>query len=211
MVSFVTRNGRILGEAGAPAVALPTTPAGPGAAQAPGGKTRRKLHPLPILSNLDDLENALGRGTPERPGLVALDVSKRALGVAGADASWRLATPLVTIRRKGWAHDVAALRRVLTERGARALVIGWPLNMDGSEGPRCQSVRQFAEALDAELGLPMLLWDERLTTFAADQAAEEAGLRGHKRAAARDALAAAVILQDMLEVLAQAGEGSARR
>jgi putative Holliday junction resolvase len=167
-------------------------------------RTRRKLHPLPILSNLDGLENALGQPGRERPGLVALDVSKRALGVAGADPSWQLATPLLTIRRKGWAHDLAALRRILEEREAGALVIGWPLNMDGSEGPRCQSVRQFARDLDAALGLPILLWDERLSTFAADEEAERSGLRGDRRAALRDALAAAVILQDLLDALARA-------
>ena len=81
-------------------------------------------------------------------------------------------------------------------------MLGWPLNMDGSEGPRCQAVRAFADHLDAPLGLPILLWDERLTTFAAEEAAERAGLRGRKRTEMLDALAAAAILQDFLDVLA---------
>jgi putative Holliday junction resolvase len=87
--------------------------------------------------------------------------------------------------------------------GGGALVLGWPLNMDGSEGPRCQAVRAFAETLDAALGLPILLWDERLTTFAAEDAAERAGLRGRKRAEMLDALAAAALLQDLLNTLTQ--------
>jgi len=164
-------------------------------------KARRKLHPLPILDNLEALLD-LGRGR-ERPGLLALDVSKRAIGVAGADASWRLATPLRTIRRRRWQQDLAALEQIVRERGAGALVIGWPLNMDGSEGPRCHSVRAFAAKLDAALGLPILLWDERLTTFAAGEAADATGLRGNKRAAALDALAAAAILQDILDAVAR--------
>ena len=133
---------------------------------------------MPILDNLEALVD-LGRGR-ERPGLLALDVSKRAIGVAGADASWRLATPLRTIRRRRLEQDLAALGEIVRERAAGALVIGWPLNMDGSEGPRCQSVRAFADRLDAAQGLPMLLWDERLTTFAAEEVADQAGPAGQK-------------------------------
>jgi putative Holliday junction resolvase len=158
---------------------------------------------LPILSNLEDLLAHLPANQRARPGLLALDVSKRAIGVAGADAGWRLATPLTTITRRDWPHDLARLKRIIGERGADALVIGWPLNMDGSEGPRCQAVRAFADKLDAALALPLLLWDERLTTFAAEEAAERAGLRGKKRAQMLDALAAAAVLQDALNALAR--------
>ena len=175
-------------------------PSGPGLA-APGGKARRKLHPLPILSNLEDLLARVPEPERNRPGLLALDVSKRAIGVAGADAGWRLATPLTTIRRTRWVQDLKRLERVIRERHAGALVLGWPLNMDGSEGPRCQAVRAFAENLDAALGLPILLWDERLTTFAAEEAAERAGLRGKKRTEMLDALAAAAVLQEVLNTI----------
>jgi putative Holliday junction resolvase len=168
-----------------------------------GEKARRKLHPLPILSNLEDLLARLPPSGRERPGVLALDVSKRALGVAGADAGWRLATPLITIRRRRLAQDLAGLRTIIGERAAGVLVLGWPLNMDGSEGPRCQAVRAFAEHLDAALALPILLWDERLTTFAAEEAAEGASLRGKKRADMLDALAAAALLQDLLNTLAR--------
>jgi putative Holliday junction resolvase len=166
-------------------------------------KARRKLHLLPILSNLEDLLACVPARVPARPGLLALDVSKRALGVAGADAGWRLATPLTTIRRHRFAQDLEQIERIIRERAAAALVLGWPLNMDGSEGPRCQAVRAFAERLDATLGLPILLWDERLTTFAAEEAAEHAGLRGRKRVELLDALAAAALLQDCLNAMAR--------
>jgi putative holliday junction resolvase len=156
---------------------------------------------LPILSNLENLLARVAEPERARPGLLALDVSKRAIGVAGADAGWRLATPLTTIRRRRWAEDLERLETLIRERAAGALVLGWPLNMDGSEGQRCQAVRAFAERLDAALGLPILLWDERLTTFAAEDAAERAGLRGKKRAAMLDALAAAAVLQDFLNAL----------
>ena len=162
---------------------------------------------MPILSELEDLLVRVRASGGERPGLLALDVSKRAIGVAGADAGWRLATPLTTIRRTTWAQDLERLEGIIRERAAGALVLGWPLNMDGSEGRRCQAVRAFAENLDAALGLPILLQDERLTTFAAEEAAERSGLRGKKRAEMLDALAAAAVLQDVLNTLTQRRRG----
>ena len=158
---------------------------------------------MPILDNLEALVDLAGGR--RRPGLLALDVSKRAIGLAGADPSWQIATPLRTIRRRRWPQDLAALEEVIRERAAAALVIGWPLNMDGSEGPRCQSVRAFTHHLDAALSLPMLWWDERLTTYAAQEAADQAGLRDKKRDDAIDALAAAAILQDALDTIARVG------
>jgi putative Holliday junction resolvase len=169
--------------------------------------------PLPILSNLEAFARLTRSGTDrksdQRCGLLALDVSRRSIGIAGADPDWRLATPLVTVRRRRWAQDMTALSPIMRERQVGALVIGWPLNMDGSEGPRCQAIRAFAERLERELGLPMLLWDERLTTFAAEAAADRVGLRGKKRAAMLDALAAAAILQDALNRLTRSVDEAA--
>ena len=147
---------------------------------------------MPIASNLEPWLARLGLEPEQawRPGLLALDVSRRAIGVAGADPGWQLATPLTTIRRRRFAADLERLQAVIRERQAAALVVGWPLNMDGSEGPRCQSVGAFAEQVDRELKLPILLWDERLSTFAAEEAADRSGLRGQKRADRLDALAA---------------------
>lgn len=168
------------------------------------GNARRKLHPLPILSNLQSFL-AAGRGPVRRPGLLGLDVSKRALGVAGADPDWQLATPLVTIRRTKLLQDVERLNALIEEREAGALVIGLPLNMDGTEGPRCQAIRQFAKDLDRSLDLPILLWDERLTTFAAEEQADEMGLKGRKKAELLDAIAASLILDDLFQAMAREG------
>jgi putative Holliday junction resolvase len=156
---------------------------------------------LPILSNLEAFLQATASGAGSGRSLLALDVSKRAIGVAGSDPDRRLATPIKTIRRNGLHQDLLALRAVLAEREAGALVIGLPLNMDGSEGPRCQSARQFARDLDRAVDLPILLWDERLTTFAAGERADEMGLAGRKRVEMLDALAASLILEDAMTAL----------
>jgi putative Holliday junction resolvase len=157
---------------------------------------------LPLLDNLQAFLSSISKTAGRRPGLLGLDVSKKSIGVAGADADWRMATPLVTIRRTKLKNDIQQLESLLRERAAAA-VIGLPLNMDGSEGPRCQAIRQFARDLDQALALPILLWDERLTTFAAEARADEMGLRGKAKAQMLDALAAAEILQDVLRAIAR--------
>ncbi|MDH3661510.1 MAG: Holliday junction resolvase RuvX [Alphaproteobacteria bacterium] len=164
--------------------------------------SRRKLHLLPILSNLQAFRDALPAKARGRRTLLALDVSKTAIGLAGSDPEWRLATPLATIRRNRLKNDLAALQGWLEAREAGAVIIGLPLNMDGSEGPRCQSIRQFARDADLAFGLPILLWDERLTTFAAGERADEMGLKGKKRAEMLDALAACLILEDAIAAMA---------
>ena len=146
--------------------------------------------------------NATVHGPAYRPGLIALDVSKKAIGIAGADLDWQLATPLLTIKRTKLVKDIQRLQAVLRERNAGALILGLPLNMDGTEGPRCQAIRQFAADLDRTLNVPILLWDERLTTFDAEERAFEMGLRGRKRADLIDAIAATVILEDLLRACA---------
>jgi putative holliday junction resolvase len=156
---------------------------------------------LALHRNLEAFLADLPPSGPTRPGLLALDVSKRAIGVAGADPSWRLATPLTTIRRRRWSGDLDALRRIIAEREAGALVVGWPLNMDSRDGPRCQSVGAFAAQLDAALALPILLWDERLSTFAAHEVVEASGRRGRTPREGLDALAAAAVLQSLLDAL----------
>jgi putative Holliday junction resolvase len=158
---------------------------------------------LPLLDNLQAFLSSISKTAGRRPGLLGLDVSKKSIGVAGADADWRMATPLVTIRRTKLKNDIQQLESLLRERAAAAAVIGLPLNMDGSEGPRCQAIRQFARDLDQALALPILLWDERLSTFAAEERADEMGLRGKARAEMLDALAAAEILQDVLNAIAR--------
>ena len=162
---------------------------------------RRKLHLLPLLSNLETFLDANPERAGRRPGLLALDVSKRMIGVAGSDPSWRLATPLYSIKRTKLQKDIERLQSLLREREAGAVVIGLPLNMDGGEGPRCQAIRQFAKDLDQAINLPAILWDERLTTFEAEERADEMGLRGPKKNGLIDAIAAALILDDMLQAI----------
>ncbi len=160
---------------------------------------------MPILSNLTAFLDAIAASGSGRRSLLALDVSKTAIGIAGSDPDWRLATPVETLRRRGLKNDLAAIHGNLEEREAGALVIGLPLNMDGSEGPRCQSIRQFAKDADRAFRLPILLWDERLTTFEAGERADEMGLKGEKRAEMLDALAASLILEDAIEALRRTG------
>ncbi|MGI9433615.1 MAG: Holliday junction resolvase RuvX [Geminicoccaceae bacterium] len=166
-------------------------------------KSPRKLHLLPILSNLQDFLAATIDERARHCSLLGLDVSKRAIGIAGSDADWRLATPVITIKRTGLKNDIEKLQSLILERQAAALVIGFPLNMDGSEGPRCQAIRQFAGDVDKVVNQPILLWDERLTTFAAEEHAREIGLKGRKKDERLDALAAAAILEDALDSLQQ--------
>jgi putative Holliday junction resolvase len=139
---------------------------------------------------------------PARGSLLALDASKRRVGLAGTDPERRLVTPLLTLVRSKWAQDVARLTTVIHEREVVCLVVGLPLNMDGSEGPMAQAARALARNLETAFGLPVLLQDERLTTFAVRDAIEEGRLpRPKRRDEPLDHYAAAVILEDALAAL----------
>ena len=138
---------------------------------------------------------------PLRGSLLALDASKRRIGLAGTDPDRRLVTPLTTIARRAWADDVAHLGRIIRERKVVGLVVGLPLNMDGSEGPMAQTARRLAQDLDAAFGLPILLQDERLTTFAVEDAIQEGRLPRPRKGQPTDHYAAAVILEDALRAL----------
>src|SRR6185369_4327919 len=126
--------------------------------------------------------------------LAGLDVGTRTIGVAICDAGWHFAGPLETMRRAKFTQDLEALREVLVREQITGIVVGLPLNMDGSDSPRTQSVRAFARNL-APLDLPILLWDERWSTQAVERAMIEADVSRARRAEKVDALAAAHILQ----------------
>lgn len=139
---------------------------------------------------------------PPGGSLLALDASKRRIGLAGTDPGRRLVTPLTTLARGRWADDAARLAEVARGREAVGLVVGLPLNMDGTEGPMAEAARALARNLDAALGLPVLLQDERLTTFAVRDAIEEGRLpRPRRKGEPLDHYAAAVILEDCLAAL----------
>ncbi len=137
-------------------------------------------------------------GLPAHGSLLALDAGRRRLGLAGTDLERRLVTPLFTISRGRWPDDLAKIRRCVEERTVVGLVLGWPLNMDGSEGPACVAARQLARQLEAAFALPLLLQDERLTSFAVEQAIAEGRLPPPKKGQPLDHYAAAVILEDAL-------------
>jgi putative Holliday junction resolvase len=136
--------------------------------------------------------------------LMALDVGSKTIGVATSDALRMLATPLTTLRRSKLAADLAALADLARKHDIKALAIGLPLNMDGSEGPRCQSVRQFVaniarHAPPTLAELPVILQDERLSTAAVTRAMiEDYDMSRAKRATRVDAAAAAWILESVL-------------
>ncbi len=136
--------------------------------------------------------------------LLGLDLGEKTIGLAISDRGLKVASPLETIRRAKFTKDAQALAALCEERGVGGLVLGLPVNMDGSEGPRCQSVRQFAANL-AELAgftLPIAFWDERLSTAAVERVlVGEADMSRKRRGQVVDKMAAAYILQGALDAL----------
>ena len=137
---------------------------------------------------------------PDGGRLLGLDVGTKTIGTALCDAGWSFASPAHTIARKKFSVDKAALTDMIAAQSVKGLVIGLPLNMDGSDSPRTQSTRAFARNM-ADTGLPILLWDERLSTVAVERLMVEADLSRAKRAERVDALAAAHILQAAIDAL----------
>ena len=133
--------------------------------------------------------------------LGGLDVGTKTIGLATCDTSWSFASPAETIQRKKFSQDLEYLRGFIAKHALTGLVVGLPLNLDGSDSPRTQSVRAFARNLVLPLGLPILLWDERWSTVAVERVMIEADLSRAKRADAVDKLAAAHILQGAIDAL----------
>ncbi len=140
---------------------------------------------------------------PPRGRLLGLDVGDKTVGVAASDSGRAIASPVDTIRRSKIASDAAALKVLIGQRGAVGLVIGLPINMDGSEGPRCQSVRAFARNMAAQgIALPVAFWDERLSTAAVERfLIGEVDMTRARRDRVVDKMAAAYILQGALDAL----------
>ncbi|HZV18385.1 MAG TPA: Holliday junction resolvase RuvX [Sphingobium sp.] len=132
--------------------------------------------------------------------LLGLDVGTQTIGLALCDAGWSIASPAHTHKRSKFTRDKAALGQFIAEQSVKGLVIGLPLNMDGSESPRSQASRAFARNI-AELDLPVLLWDERWSTAAAERAMIAQDMSRAKRAERIDAHAAALILQGAIDAL----------
>lgn len=147
-----------------------------------------------------DLER-LKSEVPKGQRLLGLDLGTKTIGVALSDVEWRIATAMVTIKRTKFSKDAAEIARICSEQNVGGLVLGLPLNMDGSEGPRAQSTRAFVRNLAPILPLPVGYVDERLSTVAAERAMLEADLSRGKRAEKIDAAAAAFILQGALDAI----------
>jgi putative Holliday junction resolvase len=143
---------------------------------------------------------------PARGALIGLDLGTKTIGVATSDPDRRLAAPVETVARKTFTADAARLLLLARERNAVGFVLGLPINMDGSEGPRAQSTRAFARNLARLTSLPIALWDERLSTAAVERALIAADARRARRAAVIDQHAAAYILQGALDRLARLGQ-----
>ncbi|NNE81890.1 MAG: Holliday junction resolvase RuvX [Silicimonas sp.] len=150
-----------------------------------------------IATSFEEFANAL----PRHGAVVGLDLGTVTIGVAVSDVFRRVASPLETIKRKKFGRDAEALLALTHGRDVTGLVFGLPLNMDGSEGPRCQSTRAFARNLERLSDLPIGFWDERLSTVAAERALLEADTSRKRRAEVIDHVAASYILQGALDRL----------
>ncbi|MFD2738873.1 Holliday junction resolvase RuvX [Sulfitobacter aestuarii] len=151
-----------------------------------------------IHEDIGDFAAAL----PPMQALIGLDLGEKTIGVAVSDNFLSVATPLETVRRRKFTLDAARLLEIIAARRIGGLILGLPRNMDGSEGPRCQSTRAFARNLERLHELPISFWDERLSTVAAERALLEADTTRKRRAEVIDHVAAGYILQGVLDRLA---------
>lgn len=142
---------------------------------------------------------AFAAALPGFRALLGLDLGTKTIGVASSDALLSSANPVETIKRTKFTADADRLLAIAADRNAAGFILGLPRNMDGSEGPRCQSTRAFARNLAARTDLAIGFWDERLSTVAAERALIEADLTRKRRAEVIDAVAAAYILQGALD------------
>ncbi|WP_299438746.1 Holliday junction resolvase RuvX [uncultured Rhodospira sp.] len=151
----------------------------------------------------------MAAAVPPRGALLGLDLGTRTIGIAASDPDRRIASPLRTIRRTKFTPDVAEVFALMDERTVCGLVLGWPVEMSGAAGKRCQATRGFAENMLRLRDMPVLLWDERLSTSAVERMmVDEFDLSRGKRAAKVDAAAAAYILQGALDALGRISAGA---
>ena len=156
-----------------------------------------------ILPDIEGFVAAL----PANRAIAGLDLGDKTIGVALSDLRRQVATPVEVIRREKFTLDAAHLLALLDSRQICGIVLGLPLNMDGSEGPRVQSTRAFARNLEKLTALPITFWDERLSTVAAERALLEADTSRKRRKEVIDQVAAGYILQGALDRLAHMSRG----
>jgi|TARA_Y100000815_G_scaffold263359_1_gene277840 putative Holliday junction resolvase len=149
--------------------------------------------------SVHDTIEALMAALPAHRALMGLDLGEKTIGVAVSDRLLSVSTPHETIRRKKFGVDAARLLEIAAEREIGGMILGLPRNMDGTEGPRCQSTRAFARNLSRLTEIPIGFWDERLSTVAAERALLEADTSRRRRAEVIDHVAAGYILQGALD------------
>lgn len=159
-----------------------------------------------IAASIEDFAAAL----PANRAIAGLDLGDKTIGVALSDLRRQVATPIQVIRREKFTLDAGRLLALLTDRGAAGIVLGLPLNMDGSSGPRVQATQAFARNLEKLTALPICYWDERLSTVAAERALIEADTSRKRRKEVIDAVAAGYILQGALDRLGHMGNEAAQ-
>ncbi|MDF2366521.1 Holliday junction resolvase RuvX [Sneathiella sp.] len=150
-----------------------------------------------LLDNPTHLKHLL----PLDKRLLGMDPGTKTIGLAISDPALKIGTPLMTIKRTKFKADAEEIRKIIEKWSIGGFVIGLPVNMDGSEGPRCQSIRQFQKNLEEYFDLPMCFWDERLSTVAVTRSMIDADASRAKRAKAVDKMAAAYILQGALDAM----------
>ena len=151
----------------------------------------------PNVKLLEELEHGLAR----HDRLMGVDLGSKTIGLALSDVSRSIASPLETIKRTKFTADAERLIALAREHGVVALVVGLPLNMDGTEGPRCQSTRAFVRNLEKLTDLPVVFWDERMSTMAVTRTLLDADASRARRAELVDKMAASYILQGALDRL----------
>ena len=145
----------------------------------------------------------LRAAVPTGKRLLGLDLGSKTIGLAICDSSFAIASPLETLRRRKFTQDAIDLEALIAERDVGGLVLGLPRNMDGSEGPRAQSTRQFAANLLGRSDIPIAFWDERFSTVAVERLLiDEADLSRRKRGNVVDKMAASYILQGAIDLIA---------
>jgi putative Holliday junction resolvase len=139
------------------------------------------------------------RNLPKEARILGLDVGETTIGLALSDIGRIIATPFSTIERVKFAKDIEKLKNIINTQNIGGLVIGYPINMDGSQGPRAQSTRTFVANISKHIALPMLLWDERLSTMAVERMMVTADMSRKRRLELVDKLAASYMLQGYLD------------
>ncbi|WP_020399412.1 Holliday junction resolvase RuvX [Kordiimonas gwangyangensis] len=152
---------------------------------------------MSVVTSVRELKDLL----PRRARLLGLDIGSKTIGLALSDTTLTIATPMETIKRTKFKDDAAKLLDIVQKQGVGGFVLGWPVNMDGSEGPRCQSTKAFSDNLAKLSDLPQIFWDERLSTAAVERTLIEADRSRARRKELVDKMAAAYILQGALHAL----------